>query len=357
MVATDIDSEFCVVVDGVVYSLQRYGGLIRYWDQLLIELVRLDVSIELQLPERLRAHPPKVPRPLVRRSRVFHSTYFTRAAEDIPSVVTVHDCIYEASPEIVSRIDPDAQILTRKKQCIADARAIVVPSKATEAAVRTHYPAIAVPIHVVPEGVAPEFVHPAAPEAIRRARSLRRRAGSIRPYLLHVGGRAEYKDFLTVLAAFGQREVVESFDLVVVGSEYGPRRDEHQSLEALPSAAKVCWLGQVSTEELAALYTDAAALVSASTMEGFGLPVLEAVASGTPVACTRIPAYVETVGSVAEMFEAGDVHDCVRAIVAATNRGREPLRQQGQSLSATFAWPEMAICLTKIYAELAAEAG
>jgi len=300
----------------------------------------------------MRATPPAIAESKQDLPRIFHSTYFTTAPDNIPSVVTVHDCIYEENIELIGRLDPVGGILQRKQRCIRDASAIVVPSRATEAALTTHYPTLTCAVHVIPEGVFPEIFTVASPRATLGANWSRREAGSSRPYILHVGGRGDYKDFLTVLAAFADPSLFETFDLVVVGSEPGPRPDELKALAVLSPEAKVAWLGQISDVQLSVLYNGAAALVSASTVEGFGLPILEAAAVGTPIACTRIPAYIETVGAVAQMFEPRDIAGCRLAILAAVDLRREALKEHGRELYATFSWQQMAVRMTEVYQEI-----
>lgn len=339
-------------MDGIVYSLQRFGGLIRYWDQLLSELSLLGVLVELSLPPTLRSTPPIDVRTFKGLPSIFHSTYFTIPPDGTRSVVTVHDCIYEKNVDLAILLDPDNSVLQRKRKCIENAAAIIVPSRATEAALAKYYPGLTCVVHVVPEGVAPQLISHQLPWAIANSRSARLHADHSRPYLLHVGGRSHYKDFGTLLGAFADPSLCQEFDLVVVGSESVPRPDEESPLAGIPAGARLFWLGQVSDSQLSALYAGAAAVVSASTIEGFGLPVLEAAALGTPVACTRIPAYFETVGDVAEMFEPQDVAGCVRAIRAAVDLPRESLFEFGRELSVTFSWRRMALHIQTIYEDL-----
>jgi glycosyltransferase involved in cell wall biosynthesis len=268
---------------------------------------------------------------------------------EVKSVVTVHDCIYEENVELALLLDPFDNVLQRKRRCIQNAATIIVPSRATEAALAKHYPGLTCVVHVVPEGVATQLTPPRRPLAIANSRWARRHPEESRPYLLHVGGRGHYKDFGTLLSAFADPSLCQEFDLVVVGSESEPRPDEESPLARVPSEGRIVWLGQVPDAQLSALYAGAAAVVSVSTIEGFGLPVLEAAALGTPVACTRIPAYVETVGAVAEMFEPQDVAGCAQAIRAAVDLPREPLLEFGRELSITFSWRRMAVQVQTIY--------
>src|SRR4029077_5722308 len=95
-------------------------------------------------------------------------------------------------------------------------------------------------------------------------------------------------------------------DLVVVGGRGW--RDEKlvRALQERAAVTRVRWLGYVTESDLVALYSGAALFVLASTLEGFGLPVLEAMACGTPVIASDVPALREVGGDVARFVPAGD---------------------------------------------------
>ena len=112
------------------------------------------------------------------------------------------------------------------------------------------------------------------------------------------------------------------------------------------------WQGRVSDEELAALYRGARCLVYASLYEGFGLPVAEAMACGTPVVTSAGGATEETAGGAAVLVDPRDV-DAIAAGIAEAEGRREELRRLGLERARAFTWPSAANETAAVYREVA----
>ncbi|MDH4104319.1 MAG: glycosyltransferase family 4 protein, partial [Thermoleophilia bacterium] len=100
-------------------------------------------------------------------------------------------------------------------------------------------------------------------------------------------------------------------------------------------------MGVVSPSELASLYRRAACLVYPSLYEGFGMPPLEAMASGCPVAASRAGAIPEVCGDAAVLFDPTDV-DAIAAAILQVDERREELSERGLARAAGFTWDETA---------------
>lgn len=158
------------------------------------------------------------------------------------------------------------------------------------------------------------------------------------PFLLCVAQHRAHKRLDRVLAAFALlREELPSLELVLVG-ESGPETETLQALAAqLHVDGAVHWLRAISDAELAQLYRTAGALVSAAFIEGFGLPVAEALAAGCRVLCSRIPAHEEVAGDRACYFAAEAGAEDIAAAVTAALRTPKPLNVPGVSAAASGA--------------------
>jgi alpha-1,3-rhamnosyl/mannosyltransferase len=128
----------------------------------------------------------------------------------------------------------------------------------------------------------------------------------------------------------------------------GPEREPSLARELRQLGADL--RGYVDHDELARLYRDASALVVPSRYEGFGLPVLEAMATGTPVVAAPDPALVEVAGDAAVFADQGDLSG---AILHALDR-RDELRAAGILRASQFSWTEAARRTAEVYREAAA---
>jgi glycosyltransferase involved in cell wall biosynthesis len=176
-------------------------------------------------------------------------------------------------------------------------------------------------------------------------------AGNV--YLLHVGGTQPRKRIDLLLRIFAAvSETMPGLSLVRVG---GPLEDRVRKLAAeLGVADRILELPFIDRRLLAAAYRHAAMLVIPSEAEGFGLPVIEAMACGTRVIASDIPVLREVGGEAAEYCAVGDIAGWSRAIVAAISAqtqpyDREGVRRAAQAQAARFSWSENATATAQIY--------
>jgi glycosyltransferase involved in cell wall biosynthesis len=237
------------------------------------------------------------------------------------SVVTLHDLSFETDPTSMGLIDRATfRIVVPRAARRADH--VLVVSERTRRDVEQHYGLSPAKVTVTPNGVDPHF----SP------------GGSHGDYLLFVGAIQRRKDPLAALAA--ARAV--GLPLVVVGPEKEPE------LAGELRAGGADLRGYVDKGDLADLYRGAAALVLPSRFEGFGLPVLEAMACGTPVVAAPEPALREVAGDAAVYAEDGDFAGAVRRALDERTR----LSAAGIERAKLFTWEETARRTAAVYREV-----
>jgi glycosyltransferase involved in cell wall biosynthesis len=236
------------------------------------------------------------------------------------AVVTVHDLSFERDPTVMSAKDRLVFRTVVPRAARRAARVLTVSERTRRDLVELY----GIPeerIVVTPNGVDPAF----------------RPDGSGGDYLLFVGAIQERKNPLAALRAADEA----GLPLVVVG----PAKDEVLAGELARRGASL--RGWVEKEELAALYRGAAALVLPTRYEGFGLPVLEAMASGTPVVATPDPALREVAGEAAVFAEPAGLGQAVATALA----DRDRLVAAGLERARAFTWEETARRTADVYRE------
>ena len=175
--------------------------------------------------------------------------------------------------------------------------------------------------------------------------------------MLYVGDRTHYKNFRGLLKAYSRWPARRELDLVVISSK-GWSDTEWRCLLDLGIARHVCLLTSVEDWELCDLYNQAAALVYPSFYEGFGIPLLEAMACGCPVVASRIPSTEEVAGSCPIYFDARDIESMMAALDVALTEGRNsPRCQRGLARARKYSWDLTARGMLDVYYELAGVKG
>ena len=263
-----------------------------------------------------------LPRTLRRLGAVLtHTQYALPFRCPCPVVVTIHDLSFEHG--LMGR--RDRLVFERVvPRAAREAARVLTVSERTKRDLVEHYGIPPERIVVTPNGVDPAF-HPVTPDTTSR------------PYALAVGAIQERKNQRAALAA--AREA--GLELVVVG----PVKDERVAAELRERGARL--EGYVPADRLAELYRGAACLVQASRYEGFGLPVVEAMASGTPVVAVPDPALVEVAGDAAVVVEEPALAEGIRRALAEAVR----LRAAGLERAATFSWERAAEATVQVYLE------
>ncbi|MDH7570389.1 MAG: glycosyltransferase family 1 protein [Armatimonadota bacterium] len=207
-------------------------------------------------------------------------------------------------------------------------------------------------IRVVPHGPDPRCARP--PGAAERAR-VREGLGLPGPYLLAVGTVSRHKNHPILVRAFAAIAGEVRQHLIIVGRPGSAWDEVNRLVRQLGMEERVRVLGYVPDHLLPALIAEADLLVQPSLLEGFGLPVLDAMAAGTPVACAKASALPEVGGDAAEYFNPHDAQEMAEVLRRVLNDAarREALRCAGRRQAARFSWEETARRMSEVYREAA----
>jgi alpha-1,3-rhamnosyl/mannosyltransferase len=303
-----------------------------------LELVRTDVSLaepirsaffgEFQLPRRLRD----------RKIDLYYAPSFLLPA--FPGARTEVICVHDLAWRILPRTKSfrfRAYMNRRQPAALKRASRVVCVSNATKRDLLAHYGDIVAEerVRVVPNGVDLSVFRP---DPSDRSDDM--------PYLAVIGNQDPRKNVGTLLEAFPIfRARLRAFRLVMVGPGHPPA----------PRPAAVDVLGYLEEEALASVYRRAVMVVQPSLYEGFGLPVLEAMACGTPVACADIDVFREVAGEAARYFDPRTPASIAKTMeeVAKDDALRADMIAKGLARAALFPWDETARRLLEVFREAA----
>lgn len=254
-----------------------------------------------------------------------------------PSVVTIHDLGYLHIPQAhPARQRRMLDLTTRWSARVA--RHIIVPSGRTRDDLIQHYDVPESKITVIHHGVHPRFA-----EARRHLDdSFTERYGLENPYVLAVGTIQPRKNLL--LLARAMKHVPADHDLVVAGKQGWMANDVIAELCSIGLGDRLRILDYVPDADLPLLYQRAVVVVQPSSFEGFGMPVLEAMASGTPVVTTSGSSLAEIAGDAAAFFEQDDPGELASTITSLIRDSsmRETFQNRGIAWSNRFTWEHAA---------------
>ncbi len=282
---------------------------------------------------------------------LFHATeHLLLPLRDVPTVLTVHDLIFRRYPAHHKRLNRWYLNATMPLFC-RRAGHIIAVSEQTKRDVVAAYGIPAGKVNVIYEAADPRF-QPQSAAAITAARS---RFGLPDRYVLFVGTIEPRKNLGRVLAAFEQLHAERLTDaLVIVGKRGWLYDDFFARLEASPAKQAVIFPGFVPDANLPAVYAGAQALAFPSEFEGFGLPVLEAMACGAPVVCSSTSSLPEVAGEAAVLVDPLDqeaLTDGLRRILANPALA-DDLRARGLAQAAHFSWERAAEETLAVYRRL-----
>lgn len=357
-----------------IFTSQTVGGISRYFVELALALATRGDDVEIAAGRHRNQHlhalqsdappwikgryevPTKLPAQLLRlrneawaaasaRPRgIFHRTYYPLLdlmGDRRPLVTTVHDMVWELFAGEARSFAINSRL---KRRAVDRADLIITPTEATKRDLCRLWSVPEARVHVVNHG----FTSPSPPPDDGR------HLLDGRPYVLFVGRRGGYKNFANFLKGYAQSALPgRGVSLLCFGGgDFGPA--DHALLAETGMGDHVTWLGG-DDETMMRAYRDALLFVYPSRCEGFGLPVLEAMAVGCPVAiAAEDAALVEVAGGAALTYDADDPAATAHLLETMLDDGalRDGLMARGRARIGDFGWDRCASQTASLYAML-----
>jgi glycosyltransferase involved in cell wall biosynthesis len=346
-----------IIVDGVFFQLYK-TGIARVWKSLLEEWVRNEFAKHIIVLDRADSA-PKIPgiryrsiphydynntdadREMLQQvcdeegADLFISSYYT-TPNTTPSVFMGYDMI----PEVMGW-DMDNPMWREKHQGIQNASAYIAISEHTAHDLARCFTDIPLEsITVAHCGVSSTFV-PSQPEDVN---AFKLKYGITKPYFILVGVGSAYKNSILFFQAFSKLAISYGLDIVCTGSG-GLLAPEFRAY----TSGSVVYMLQLSDEELATAYSGAVALVYPSKYEGFGMPVIEAMACGCPVITCPNASIPEVAGDAAIYVNDNDVDELANALCEVQKPSiRNSLISAGLTQAKKFSWATMAQTVSSV---------
>ncbi len=289
------------------------------------------------------------------RPDLLHVQYTAPLGCPVPVVASVHDVSFLEHPEYFPRMR-SLQLRWTVRRTVRRAARILTPSTFSRDAIARAYGLDPERITVVPNAVSTSF-RPMARE--QAASQVKARFGIAAPYVLTVGDVQARKNQEGLIRAFA--ELLRFYPelphhLVLVGQESWHGWRARRAAKRSAVAERIHFTGFVSDEELLALYGGCDLFVFPSHYEGFGLPILEAMACGRAVACSNTTAMPEVADAAALLFDPRSTEQIVLAmrdvLMDAQLRGR--LERLGLQRASQFSWKKTAEQTLQVYQEVVA---
>ncbi len=282
-------------------------------------------------------HAPQIEH-FIGKTDVFHSSDWTEPPSRIPKVTTIHDMIVYRHPETLDSRIIDVQrnkLIWVKKE----SSAIIVDSESTKIDVVMYLKVPDTKIHVIHLGVDEIYT----PQKSYRVGKVRKKYKLVGKYILCVGTREPRKNLDRLIRAFQELES-QDFTLVIAGNPgWG---------DEVARYSKMRVLGFVPAVDMPALYSGASCFIYPTLYEGFGLPVLEAMACGTPVVASSRGSLKEITGNLAIVVDPENINsilDGLKLVLRMSKSERIRISNKGRTHAAQYTWRKAAEKTINVY--------
>jgi glycosyltransferase involved in cell wall biosynthesis len=289
-------------------------------------------------------------------AELFHAPHYVLPAlTPCRSVVTIHDCIHLRFPQYLpSRF---GYAYARAQMWTATHRAgrVITVSEASKRDILRYFRVPESRIDVIYNAIDDRFWQEPAAEEIARVRERYRLTD---PFVLYAGNIKPHKNLERLIESFHllrqNSPELRDVQLLIIGDEISKYAALRRAVHRHKLHKHVRFFGFVSDQTLAALYRLADVFVFPSLYEGFGLPPLEAMASGTPVITSNVSSLPEVVGNAALMidpYEPAAISDAIRRVLTSAEL-RADLRRRGLARAREFSWERSIRRVREIYDEV-----
>lgn len=296
------------------------------------------------IPVRLRADKPAL----------LHVQYTGPLNSNVPLVASVHDVSYLEHPQFFTRFR-STQLRITVKRTVETAARVLTPSEFSRAAILRHYSIDENKVVVIPNAASSVF-RPVERQVASAVVERKFRIGG--PFVLMVGDLQPRKNHAGLLRAF--EALIEAHPqikhhLVFVGKETWSSKDVHREASRSKMAGRVHFTGFVEDEDLLYLYGACDLFVFPSFYEGFGIPILEAMACGRAVCCSNTSAMPEVADGAGILFDPRSTAEMARAMgdVLLNPELRARMERLGTQRAAQFSWEQAARKTLQVYYEVA----
>jgi glycosyltransferase involved in cell wall biosynthesis len=294
---------------------------------------------------------------VVRRERldVFHAPHYVLPAlTPCPTVVTIHDCIHLMFPEYLSHRAAYAYARASLWTAAHKSDRIVTVSEQSKRDILKFFDVPANKIVVTPNAIDDRFGVDLDEEHVKQTRERYQLSQS---YILYVGNIKPHKNLERLIEAFHyvRSQGRSELELLIIGDEISKLQSLRRAVHRHDLHRYVRFHGYVPDKTLAVLYKLASVFVFPSLYEGFGLPPLEAMASGTPVVTSNVSSLPEVVGDAAVLVDPYSAHAIADGILRVLHSAhlRADLRRRGLQRAQEFSWNRSVRRVREIYEEVA----